>query len=51
LPVPAFVLRVVVGEFAETLLGGQRINPKRAIDAGFSWKHPELGAALRELFG
>lgn len=51
LPVPAFALRMVVGEFAETLLGGQRINPKKATDAGFSWKHPELGAALRELFG
>jgi uncharacterized protein len=48
LRVPGFVLRVVIGEMAGVaLLAGQRVIPKRALDAGFSFEHPEITGAMR----
>ena len=46
-PVPAFGLRLVVGEFAEVLLGSQRVLPKAAQRAGYAFHYPELAEALR----
>lgn len=47
-PVPAFAMRIVFGEMAdEVLLAGQRVVPKRLLDAGFQFHHPVLEAALR----
>lgn len=45
-PVPGFVLRIVVGEFAATLLGGQKAIPKRLLDTGFEFTYPLLKEAL-----
>lgn len=50
-PVPAPVLRVALGEAAGVLLGGQRVVPKRALDAGFTFEHADLEGALREILG
>jgi uncharacterized protein len=48
LPVPAFVLRAVFGEMAEsTILSGQRVLPTRLSAAGFVFRHTTLDAALR----
>lgn len=47
-PVPAIALRVVLGELASMLLGGQRVSPTRARDAGFEWQFGELAAALED---
>lgn len=49
-PVPAPVLRVAVGEFAEAILTGQRAIPKKLESAGFKFKFPTLDAALLDLF-
>jgi uncharacterized protein (TIGR01777 family) len=49
-PVPAPVLRLAVGEFAEALLGGQRALPKKLESAGFKFRFPTLDAALADLF-
>jgi uncharacterized protein len=47
LPVPGFALRVLFGEIAtEMLIRGQRVVPKRALDAGFSFAYPTVAAAL-----
>ena len=46
LPVPAFALRLAVGEFAETILHGRRVVPQKLEAIGFTWKYRELGAAL-----
>ncbi len=51
LPVPAFALKAALGEMAQVVLGGQRALPKRAQEAGFTFRHPELGEALRSLLG
>jgi uncharacterized protein (TIGR01777 family) len=49
IPVPAFALRVMVGELAEILLTGQRALPTRAEEVGFRFKFPQLEGALRDL--
>jgi uncharacterized protein len=47
LPVPAFALRVMVGELADAgLINGQRVVPKRALDLGFTFSYPAIDAAL-----
>jgi uncharacterized protein (TIGR01777 family) len=50
LPVPKAALRLRFGEeLTDTLVGGQRAMPRRVLDAGFEFSHPELEPALREL--
>jgi uncharacterized protein (TIGR01777 family) len=46
---PEFMLRLVLGEFADTLLTGQKVFPQRLLDAGFSFKFPNIEAALENL--
>ncbi len=49
-PVPGLALNLILGrELAETVKGGQRVLPRRALDLGFSFAHPDLEPALREL--
>jgi uncharacterized protein (TIGR01777 family) len=48
LPAPAFALRLLLGEFADTLLSGQRVVPVAARRIGFTWRYPHLREALRE---
>jgi hypothetical protein len=50
LAVPAFALRALAGEMAdEMLLGGQRVIPKRLLEAGFHFEDLELEPTLRKL--
>ncbi|HEY9085110.1 MAG TPA: TIGR01777 family oxidoreductase [Candidatus Tyrphobacter sp.] len=49
LAVPAFALRLALGEGAQVILGGQRVLPKRAEELGFRFKFPELLGALKPL--
>ena len=46
-PVPAFALRLALGEFAEDTLTGQRAVPARLSAAGFEFRHAMLDDALR----
>lgn len=46
LPVPAFALRVLLGELATAVNPGQRVIPRAALAAGYRFVHPELGPAL-----
>jgi uncharacterized protein (TIGR01777 family) len=49
LPVPGFALKVIVGEMAgPALLAGQRVIPRRALEAGFTFQFPEIDAAMRD---
>ena len=51
LRIPAFALRALLGEVAdELILAGQRVVPRRLLDAGFRFGSPELEAALRRYF-
>jgi uncharacterized protein len=47
LAVPGPALRVPFRDFAADLLGGQRVVPRRLLDAGFTFERPELERALR----
>ena len=47
LPVPAFLLRLVLGELAdEAVLSSTRALPQKLIDSGFSFRRPALRDAL-----
>lgn len=50
-PVPGFALKVMFGEMAEMLLGGQRVLPRATEAAGYRFQYPELGPALRNILG
>lgn len=47
--VPGFALRLAVGEMAGMLLGGQRLQPRRLLEAGYRFRFPELEGALANL--
>jgi uncharacterized protein (TIGR01777 family) len=50
LPVPAFALRLAVGEMADAaLLASCRAVPARLLASGFRFAHPEIAGALRAL--
>ena len=46
LPAPKFGLRLVLGEFANSLFFSQRIVPAAALKHGFQFKHSEVGSAI-----
>jgi uncharacterized protein (TIGR01777 family) len=44
---PAFVARMAIGQAArETLLASQKVVPKRLLDTGFEFKHPDIQSAI-----
>ena len=49
LAVPAWALRLALGEMAVLLLGSQRVQPVRTLQAGYRFQQPELEAALAQL--
>lgn len=46
---PAFMLRLVMGELAEVILTGQKMIPKKLLDAGFEFLFPTIDLALNNL--
>jgi len=51
LTVPAFVLRVVLGDFGSVLVEGQRVVPTKLLKHGFVFEYPEIMGALQEVMG
>jgi hypothetical protein len=49
LPVPAFVLRVALGELGTLMTTGQRVNPAKALSGGYVFHYPTLEPALRAI--
>ena len=47
LPVPAFALRLALGEFAGDILASDRMVPAALTAAGFTFHHPDIDAAAR----
>jgi uncharacterized protein (TIGR01777 family) len=48
MPVPKFAVAALRGgELADTVAGGARVMPRRALDLGYEFRHPELDEALR----
>ncbi|MCK7598244.1 TIGR01777 family oxidoreductase [Microbulbifer sp. CAU 1566] len=49
---PAWVLKLIFGEMAEELLlASQRMEPRTALDSGYSFQYPTLEKALADLLG
>lgn len=46
-PVPAPVLRSVLGEMAGDVLGSARVVPKRLLESGFTFAFPDIDGALK----
>jgi uncharacterized protein (TIGR01777 family) len=47
-PVPKFAVAALRGgELADAVAGGARVLPRRALDLGYEFRHPELDEALR----
>jgi len=49
LRVPAFILRTMLGEMAQLLVDGQHVVPRRANEAGFTFRFRQLNGALAQL--
>ncbi|GAB4153327.1 MAG: TIGR01777 family oxidoreductase [Planctomycetota bacterium] len=50
IPVPSFALKMVFGEFAETLLASQRVLPRVALDAGYRFRFSRLDDFMANFF-
>jgi len=51
LGVPAWALRLALGELADGLVPGQKVVPEKALAAGYRFRHPRLEGALRACLG
>lgn len=49
MPAPAFVVKLVFGEFGSVILKGQRVVPGRLLQSGFAFHYPEIGKALESI--
>ena len=48
-PVPAFAIRMAMGEMSSMVLGGNRVSSKKIQDAGFRFLYPDLMSSLNHL--
>jgi len=48
-PVPAFLLRLVLGEVSMVVLEGQRVIPDRLLNEGFEFQYANLENALQDV--
>lgn len=46
LPTPPLALKLLFGEMSSVLLASQRAHPRRALESGFRFAHPDLDEAL-----
>lgn len=46
-PVPGFALKLLYGEMEQIVTTGQRAVPRRPLELGFAYRHPQLDEALR----
>ena len=48
-PAPGFALRILLGEFGDFLLRGQRVIPAKIMKRGYGFRYPDIRSALKEL--
>jgi uncharacterized protein (TIGR01777 family) len=51
LPVPSALVKILLGEMSELILGSQRVMPERLLEQGFRFRYTELYGALNEVLG
>jgi NAD dependent epimerase/dehydratase family enzyme len=47
LPIPGFALQLLYGDMSDVVTEGQRAVPRRPLDLGYTFRHPDLDEALR----
>jgi len=47
MPAPAFMIRMVLGEFGNVLLEGQHMIPDKLLSHGFQFKYPDIKSAIQ----
>jgi uncharacterized protein (TIGR01777 family) len=48
--VPAFLLKLLLGEMSTIVLGSTKVSAQKIEDAGFSFKYPDIISALKEIY-
>lgn len=48
-PIPGFILKLIIGEMADIVLGGSKVSASKIQQAGFSFQFDSLEKALRSL--
>ena len=43
------MIELILGEFGSVLLKGQRVIPRRLLDAGFGFQYPDIRDALKDI--
>jgi uncharacterized protein (TIGR01777 family) len=51
LPVPAVAIKLLYGEMAEMVTTGQRAIPAKLRDTAYTFRHPEIEPALKDVLG
>ena len=49
MPAPAFMMKLVLGEFAGTLLDSQRAIPEKLLSCGFNFQYADIGDAIENI--
>lgn len=49
-PVPGFLLKLALGELGSLMTTGQRVTPRKALEAGYAFHHATLDSALQAIF-
>jgi len=49
--VPAFVLKILMGEMSTIVLGSTKVSAQKIEGAGFKFKYPDITSALTEIYG
>jgi uncharacterized protein (TIGR01777 family) len=51
LRVPGFAIKLLLGEFGKSILGGQRVVPEKLLSHGFEFRYPDFESAMMEVVG
>jgi len=49
MPAPAFMIKLVLGEFGSIILEGQRVLPRRLLKQGFTFQYSDINKALQNI--
>lgn len=50
LPVPGFILKLILGEMANMVVGGSKVSSKKIEKEGFTFKFPYIKEALEDIY-
>ena len=50
-PAPAFMIKLILGEFGSVILKGQKVFPRRLLDSGFIFQYPHIDEAIESIVG